>query len=230
MFRTLGYVMEVINACRNLPRGAIWHIERALSWIDPADLDGIAFVQLLDEIPDQLSRATYRRRCAKNEGFGFNGLYFASSGDTPAHIMLFVQDVYRGIPGIFKWTTVQTLQISRTIAHEVGHHLIEGKGYIFEPNENYETSGFEEEMADRYAFGILKKMRERWYYKLGSWTTKRIASFHYIVGLADWKERNYGKAAERWYTAWHLDPDRQDAVDWYWQAKKILKAQASRLS
>jgi hypothetical protein len=37
----------------------------------------------------------------------------------------------------------------------------------------------------------------------------------------DWREKKYKEAAERWYRAWHLDPDHQEAVNWYWRAKKL---------
>jgi len=214
--------MELVNACSNISRVITWQVRTALSWLDPVDLDGVAFVQMLDEIPEDLNTATDRRRHAKNEGFSLNGLYFEKQEDAPAHIVIFVREIYRAIPAIFKWTTVPTIIIGRTLAHELAHHVIAKGEFVFQHNEHARQFEYEEEIANRYAFEVLKQMKARWHYKLAFWLLKRIAAFHYVLGLADWKERKYEKAAERWYRAWLLDPDRQDAVDWYWHAKAFV--------
>jgi hypothetical protein len=67
-------------------------------------------------------------------------------------------------------------------------------------------------MANRYAFKILKRMNKRWRYKVGFWLSRRIASSHFISGLADWEQKKYAQAAERWYRTWLLDPNREDAI------------------
>jgi hypothetical protein len=215
--------VNVRNSCRSLPRGAIKQVKRALDWIHPVDLEGIVFVQLMDEMPEELVNTVERRRHARKEGFSFNGIYMSKLETEPAHIMLFIRDIYRGIPKIFELTTVPTLLICRTLAHEVGHHLVAKQGYIFQPDERYGKFDYEEEMANRYAFRVLKRMNKRWYYKLGSWLSRRIASFHFVGGLADWEQKKYESAAERWYRTWLLDPDREDAVTWYWHAKKVIE-------
>jgi hypothetical protein len=220
--------MQINNSCHKLPLGALWHIRRSISWINQADLKGIAFIQLAEQMPVPTERSQDWHKRAYAEGFSVNGLYVSRSGRVPAHIYLFIRDMYRGIPFFHKWSTVTTLNICRTIAHEVGHHLITHRGYIYQPDEKYKDVESVEAMADRYAFDVLKKMRERWYYRLGHKSIKHIAISHYIKGMLNWRDKNYEKAAENWYNSFHLDPDRQDSSYWYWRAKeKIISRESS---
>jgi len=194
-----------------------------LSWINQADLADIAFIKLMDKMPEPSNDSPEWHQRATAEEFSVNGLYLAQQGDTPAHILLFIRDMYRGIPRLYWWTPVPTLRVGRTLAHEVGHHLIAQRGYIFQPGEKVDQDEYEEEMANRYAFSVIKKMSQRWYYRLGQRLAKDLASTYYALGILDWNEKKYKEAAESWYRAWNLDPDHQEAVDLYWRAKKLSK-------
>jgi len=99
-------------------------VRRSLSWISPLDLDGVAFIKLMDEIEEPHAEAPGWHKQAKAEGTCINGMYLPSEGKSPAHITLYGRDLYRGIPRIYSWTTVPTLSICYTLAHEVGHHLM----------------------------------------------------------------------------------------------------------
>jgi hypothetical protein len=218
--------MELVNACTDLPFATRWHIRKVLGWIHPVDLDGIAFVRLVDKLPEpSIGDQTWHKR-ATEEGFSVEGLYVCRQGTHPAHLVLFIRDLYRAVPRVLQFSTVPTLLIGRSLAHEVGHHLVAKQGYIFEPNEKYQKFEYEEEMANRYAFSVLQRMYSRWHYRVGSWLSKRTAALHYVMATADWKEQKYAQAAECWYRAWLLDPDRQDAVDWFWRAKQASKDNA----
>ena len=46
--------------------------------------------------------------------------------------VLYVASLYRGIPKVYWLSPVITLQLARILAHEVGHHLIKQRGYVFE--------------------------------------------------------------------------------------------------
>src|SRR5262244_3452618 len=127
--------------------------------------------------------------------------------------------LYRGIPRLYRWTTVPTLSISYTLAHEVGHHLIATRGYVFQPHEKFKDDANREDFCNRYAFHVTQKMMAHWYYRLGQWALKDLASWYYIFGCRDWNEKKYKKAAERFYTSFHLDRNREDALNWYWRAK-----------
>lgn len=217
--------IPIINNSSKLPYGAIWHIRRSLSWINPVDLVGIGHIQLLDNIvePSQDSPEWHKR--AVSEEINVNGEYIRQHQTSPAYIILYIRDLYRGISPFYWWTPVTTLNICRTLSHEVGHHLIAQRGYVFQPGEKVTPAEFEEEMANRYSATVLQKMKKNWYYKLGQWAIKDLASKHFILGVLDWKEKKYKEAAERWYRAFHLDPERADALHWYLRAKEIIKTQ-----
>ena len=151
-------------------------------------------------------------------------MYVGQCGNHPAHVILYVRELYRSIPRLYWWTTVPTLLISYTLAHEVGHHLIAKRGYVFQPGETYECDANEEEFCDRYAFRVTQKMLERWYYRLGRSGLKDLAAWYYIFGCLDWEQGRYNKAAERFYTCFVLDQSREDALNWYRRAKEEGRA------
>jgi hypothetical protein len=113
--------------------------------------------------------------------------------------------------------------VARTLAHEVGHHLIAERGYVFAPGEKVEPAEYEEEMANRYSYSVIKRMRERWYYRLATWATKDLAGWHYVQGMLNWRDGKYEQAAQSWYKSFHLNPDREDAIYWYKRAGEAAK-------
>lgn len=220
--------MEIRNEATGKPLGLLWHVRRALSWIDPADLHGVGFIRLADEIPESDLKYNEVIKQAKAEGHSVSGVYYAKHGKTAPHILLVVKDKYRPIPSLYRLTPVTTLWIARTLAHEVGHHLVARRGYIFQPGEKFKHPEIEEEFCDRYAFGILKKMQKRWYYRLGMWGIKDLAGIQYMLGVLDWKDKKYKEAVERWYRAIVLDPDHREASYWYWRTKKMIESEQKR--
>jgi hypothetical protein len=217
--------MLVKNECKNSPLGLLRQVRRSLSWIHPADLHGIACIVLLDELEEpDLSSPEWHKR-AKAEGVCVSGQYLSAVGKLPAQGNLYVRALYRGIPLVYRWTTAPSLSICYTLAHEVGHHLIAKRGYIFQDNELFSHPENKEEFCNRYAFGVTKSMMSRWHYRLGMWALKDLAGWYYAVGSTDWKRKNFKKAAENFYTSFHLDPNREDALNWYMRAKDEGHAQ-----
>jgi hypothetical protein len=216
--------MLIKNECTNPPYGLLKQVRRSLAWISPLDLDGIAFILLADEIGEPNAESPEWHKTAKAEGIGISGMYVSQQKNSPAHIILYIRDLYRGIPSFYWWTTVPTLNNVYTLAHEVGHHLIEKRGYIFQPDERYKHDENEEDFCNRYAFNVTQKMMGHWYYRLGAWALRDLAGWYYIFGCLDWKEKKYKKAAERFYTAFHLDRNREDALNWYRRAKELSNA------
>jgi hypothetical protein len=212
--------MQIRNDCTDPPKGLLRHIQRSLKWINPADLEGIDFIWLTDKPSEQLVENNEGLKRATEEGYCAYGFYVPKKKGS-SYIMLFVKGLYQAISAdpIYRITPAPTLWITRTLAHEVGHHLVAQRGYIFEPSEKYKHKEIEEEFCDRYAFNVLKKMQGRWYYRLGMWALKDIADMHYHFGTKAWKSKDYERAAEHWYNAGQLNPDHQDAVRWYWLAK-----------
>ena len=116
---------------------------------------------------------------------GRRGQYFGPQGDLPATIVLYVPSLYRGIPKVYWLSPVITLQLARILAHEVGHHLIKQRGYVFERGERVEPREYEEELANRYSFSVRKRMLRRWYYRVADWLTPDLAGWHYVIGLVN---------------------------------------------
>jgi hypothetical protein len=194
-------------------------VRRALEWINPPDLVGVERIRLVDRIEEPHAQSPGWHRQAHAEAFGVLGLYMREEKNRPAYINLYVSDIYRGIPSPLYLTTIPTLLIAHTLAHEVGHHLVAARSYIFQPGEKYNHDQIEEEFCNRYAFGVLQRMKERRLYRAGAWVLRRLAGWHYGFGALEWREKRYQRAAERFYTAFHLDPGREDACYWYWRAK-----------
>jgi hypothetical protein len=211
--------MIIKNECTKPPRSLITQVRRSLGWISPLDLDGIAFVRLMNEIEEPHANSPDWHKRAKAEELCVTGQYSPKQGKSPAHIILYANGLYRGVPSVYRWTTVQTLNICYTLAHEVAHHLVARRGYVFQPDETFPHDENEEEFCNRYAFGVSKKMMKRWHYRLGMWALRDLAGWYYAFGCADWKDKNFKKASERFETAFHLDRNHTDALYWYWRAK-----------
>ncbi|HJQ24949.1 MAG TPA: hypothetical protein VKA60_13610 [Blastocatellia bacterium] len=214
-------MIQIINDCAHLPRGAIGQVRRSLTWVNPVDLDGVNFIRLWGDLPPLTEQSPNSLRVAQKEGHKVFGLYKPAEAGLPAHIMLVMNSIYWGVPSIYWRTGVPTLLIARNLAHEVAHHLVAKRGYIFEHNERRKKDTYEEVMADSYAAGVIRNMQRRWYYRLAQWLIKDLADHHYIAGMLDWKEENYKAAAEHWHKAWCLNRDLKEAWYWYERAKAM---------
>ncbi|MEK6288510.1 MAG: hypothetical protein AABO57_22565 [Acidobacteriota bacterium] len=213
--------MEIINQCHNPPRGALWHLRRSLGWINASDLEGLYCVRLLDALPEPNEESDEFYKYAWKEGHHIYGIYSPENRNTVSCITLNLGDIYRLVPFIYWWTTVPTLLIAHSLAHEVAHHLVATRGYVFKNGENLEHREYEEVAANRYAFYVVKKMEERWYYRLARWMIKDLADHHHVLALLDWREKKYEKSAEHWYRAWCLNPELDEAAYWYLRARKM---------
>jgi hypothetical protein len=203
-----------------LPWGTAWHVRRTLRWIHPADLVGIESIDLQTELPNATKDSPEWHRRASAEELTVTGFYTCKMNSRSATITLFIRDLYRGIPRAFWWSPVITLSFARTIAHEVGHHLIAERGYVFDKGERVHPDEYEEEMANRYSFSIVQKMTKRWHYRLGMNLAKYLATVHYSNGVTQWNAKNYERAAQCWYESFRLDPDLKEAIYWYRKAKE----------
>jgi hypothetical protein len=178
----------------------------------------------MDEIEEPDEQAPEWHKEAKAQGTCVNGQYFEATSKERANIILYGRDLYRGIPSAYSWTTVPTVSICYTLAHEVGHHLIATRGYIFQPLEQFKHAANQEDFCNRYAFSVAQKMMEHWYYRLGRWGLKDLAGWHSVFGYLDWKGKKYKEAAEHFYTSFHLDRNREEALNWYRRAKDEANA------
>src|SRR5882724_11676570 len=115
--------VRVINASSSPPFAVEWQTYRALRFIRPDHVMGVGYIRLEDRLPElnEASPDWARRAVAKKERV--YGWYAAHEDNDQAHIVLYVRQIYNGLPGFMWWTPLPTLRIVRTLAHEVAHHL-----------------------------------------------------------------------------------------------------------
>lgn len=202
--------MQIENHCSDAPRGVVRQVRRCLEWIESGDLKGVAFICLMDQMPSKVTSVD-------SQGNTY-GWYHLEMENTPPYIVLYIPNIYSGIPSFLWWTTIPTLRICRSLAHEVAHHVVAKRSYA-QDGEKIEE---EEAFANNYASGVLRRMTERWIYRLGDWCMKEMAGWYYAFGNVDWRFGRYSDAASRFFKAWDLDPQHEDAAYWYWRAKKII--------
>jgi len=202
--------MYIENQCSNPPLGLIWQVRRSLQWINQSDLIGLNLICLMNEVPVSVGDSS---------GSGHvQGFYHFQTSESPPRISLAVKQIYSAIPSFLWWSTVPTLRISRTLAHEIAHHLIATRGYVIRAGESLEN---EELLADEYANAVLQSMKIQWTYKAGHWCIKELASWHFAFGLVDLREEKYKSASDRFLKAWDLNPDHKDAADFYWRTREM---------
>jgi hypothetical protein len=213
--------MRIMVECSTLPLGARWFIRNSLKWIPEIDQAGIECIYLRDKLPQSTLQSPKWHTSREKEGLVTGAVYAVKTSISPPHIVLFIKDLYYAIPSIVRFSPMTGLYIAQHVAHEVGHHLIEERGYVFVPSEKYPSDKYEEEMANRYAFEILNKMKKRWYYKLGDRLMKHISAVYFGLGSGHWKKKEYAKSVAYWYKSWLLDPENQRTAEWYWRAKNM---------
>jgi len=152
--------IEVEATC--FPRVTKWHVWCVLAWFTQRDLEGLELIRVIDDClydPESAKVPPYLR------GFLHNGHYLRKMKDRPAQVVLYANDVYFGIPKLLMASPMATVKIARTLAHELGHHVIATRGYITNHWEKYKPrygvrNPYEEKMADAYASDLMEKMQK----------------------------------------------------------------------
>jgi len=204
-----------------------WHLQRVLEWFSVEDLSGLESIQLIDECPDDLESCRVARHLW---GFLYNGHYSRRTRHQPAEIVLYLRDVYFGIPKLLMVTPVARLRLAAKLAHEVGHHVIATRGHIHDTSERYrpwvsKQNPHEEERAEAYASEVVGRMLHRWPYRLGRWLARRVSSLLFHAGIQDYADGNYLSAASLESRAYTLNPDNKSAGQCYRHAMEKLKTQ-----
>jgi hypothetical protein len=149
-------------------------------------------------------------------------MYFPKNNTDPAFITFFTEAMYFPLDVILRFPPITTIYFAQIVAHEVAHHLIATRGYIFAPGEKYGSDPYEEEMANRYAFEIVTRMKKRRHYRFADRVLKFFSAVHFEDGRQNWLRQNYVSAARSWYKAWLLDLSNETAGDLYWQARSKI--------
>jgi hypothetical protein len=185
-------------------------------------------IRVIDECPDE--ELDPGRIPAYMRGFLYNGQYLNAKKNRPAHIVLFANDIYFGIPRALLISPVATLKMARTLAHEVGHHVIAGRGYIYRSSEKHRPwNGIrnpqEEQTADRYASDITEGMLQHWPYRLAKSVSRMFSRLLHRAGLRNYWKENYQTAASLLARAHSLDLANEEAGQAYRHAMEKLKTQ-----
>jgi hypothetical protein len=219
--------MRIEVESTHFPRLMKWHVHRVLKWIDPRDLEGLESIKVIDDCPDDPEYIKLPRYLM---GFLYNGHYSSRKKDQPAQVVLYANDIWFGIPTLLIAAPMTTLRVARTLAHEVGHHLIATRGYIYKPSERHHQSDgrrdpYAEKMADSYAADVINRMLRHLPYKLGNLMARRLSNSLYQWGLADYWAGDYQAAASKQARAETLNPENEDAGQCFRHAMEKLKAQ-----
>jgi len=221
--------IEVKTTC--FPRLTERHTRRVLKWIGRRDLEGLEVIEVIDECPDDPESLKVRPFL---RGFLNNGHYLRKMKNRPAQVVVYARDVYFGIPTLLVASPVATLKLARTLIHEVGHHVIATRGYIYKPWEKYKPwngirDPYEEKMVNAYSSDVIERMLKHRPYKLGKVMARTLSSFLYKAGIQDYWDENYQSAASLFARAHSLDPENEDAGQCYRHAMEKLKTQAPPL-
>jgi hypothetical protein len=209
-----------VDKVEGIPAGTKRALLNCFQWIPELDLVGIDRVEFLGTLSDlSFEPVWWAKRCKEKEEIWVNGVYCRKHEGKPAFICFFLKALYSPLWEVIRFRPMTTLYFSRFVGHEVGHHLIATRGFVFAPDEKYESDVYEEEMANRYAFQVVQRMKSKWYYRLADRVLKFFSKVHFEDGRQNWKKEKYAAAASSWYKAWLLDHDNEKASELYWQAK-----------
>ncbi|HZI60317.1 MAG TPA: hypothetical protein VFD62_06380 [Pyrinomonadaceae bacterium] len=208
-------------------RTAKWHVWRVLKWINQEDLKDLHAIKIID---DRSNDPEYVKRPRYLSGFLYNGHYEFKTKDRQARVVLYANDIFFGIPYIMMHTPVATLKVASTLAHEIGHHVVATKGYIYKPWEKYRpwngvNDPCEEKMVELYAADVIERMARHWRYKFGKFLAGKLANFLYDAGRQEYWDGDYVRSAKLAFHAYHLDPTNLAANQCYRHAMEKLKTQ-----
>jgi hypothetical protein len=220
--------MEIVNYAENAPRGTIWHLKQAIKWLNPADLEELSYVVLFDDMPEVTEDTPEDIKRNLELGLLCPGQYIPRKGDDPPYIMLFLKVIYRPIPAIYFLSPMTTIRLTDQIAHGVAYHVLATRKGKYTAGEEFVENEEDEWFVEKYVSSVIKKLQSRWYYRFGQWLSRDLAERYYIFGIQDWKAKHYDKAAENWRKARMLNPNHENATQWYWHAKEMLDNKLNR--
>ena len=174
--------MQILNESNKSLFFSSYVIRRSLKRIPEIDRAGIEFLYLRDKMPkSDFESPKWHIESELNDAY-VSAVYSPKTESKQPYIIIFLEAVDFIIPKICWLTQLSDLYITRLLAHEVAHHLISTRGFLFEPREKYTSDMYEEEMADRYAFEIVSKMEKKFYYQLGKKLMKLVSGVYSLYG------------------------------------------------
>lgn len=219
--------MRIEVDAKYFPSLTEWHIQRALRWASPRDLEGLELIRVIDDSHDDPESAKLPQYL---KGSPSRGMYLRQTATHGAQILLYGNYLYLGLPKFFMRSSMVTLNLTRILAHELGHHVIATRGYIYQPGEKYKPwdgirNPYEEKMADAYAADVMGRMLRQRRYKLARSLARMLSTLLYKAGIQDYWDGNYQVAASREFLSYNFNPDNEAAGQCYRHAMEKLKTQ-----
>jgi len=208
--------LEIECVCSNPPWRLFRQVKTCLNWINKDDLQGLGKIILTDEV---INAETITNDAASRRGF-----YEFGTENSPPVIYLTIPEFYKFVPSWLRWSPLITLRICRTLAHEVGHHV----SIMNDDQLKIAAASQAELLATNYAASVIELMTRGWYYKMGRFLIREIAEWYFIAGLVDAKYECYQRAAKRFYAAWHLAPEMENAATYYWGVRRAYEKEAGQ--
>jgi hypothetical protein len=221
--------MKIQVESSNIPSCMTWHVRRALKWIPATDLFGLDLIRLFEKYPVQ-NRVTGQPEASDPTSppvyLGYkssSGFYSQRFMTNPPLIGLISEGLFAGLPGVFKYTPLATLRIAGVLAHEVGHHLIHTRGYVFNPNElrNGKNGAEAEGLADLYAAEKTARMAKRVSYKIAGPISCSLSTLYYQRGVLASEKEHYRRASYYFYCAYKLDESSDAGKAWKYVLAKV---------
>jgi hypothetical protein len=205
--------VKIKNLCSRKIWGLEFYVKKIVEKIGYSKFRGIESIILLDEVsiltydlPEDITKLISRQ-------YRMLGYYLPGYLSRSPHIVLFIHEIYRGIPFPLYLMPIVVLKMTKALTHELGHHLITYKQKIISDNK-------EEIIIGRYTRGILGQLIKNPQFRFWNWCLRELSSWHFAFAKADYKLNDLANAEKHFYTSWQLDPKNEEAAEWYWYIKK----------
>jgi hypothetical protein len=215
--------VEVLNFCDGAPRSLERQVITVLRLMGAPDLAGLRRIMLEDRLPDPTREDADRYKEVLALGEPLYGWYAEATPTEPTTIGVHIPDVLGGLPRFLWWTPCATILIARTVAHEMGDHLLSVAGTIFDSEAAEDTE------AHRHAVELLNAMAKRWRYRFAGRILRWLGGKQSAMAVSYWEKTDYRSALFHWGRATNLGTTRGDAGYWYDRAREkcILAASTS---
>ena len=192
----------------------LWQVRRSIRFLKLKELGGTWRIILMDSSPE----TAFDNGSSGGKRLGF---YLQSeSSRSLATIELYLDPIIDGIPKIFWLSTVPMILITKTLSHEVAHHLhLDRKRSVLSKLKTKDP----EEVAKQFAAKILLQMRNSWKYFIGFWLIKELAFYYYCQGIFAFEKHKYSLSANHYFNAWRLDTTLYEVAERHWAAKEREK-------
>ena len=156
---------------------------------------------------------------AKSNGYRVLGFYELKGNAGEVQVTLFVNEIFRGIPLVFRFTPVVLFRLISALSSEV---VCKSKDFEVKSFEKYKYNSDDENERAIFEFSnqILIDTKRKIRYLFWAFCSNEISQWHLSNAFLDYKEEKYETAKNRFYTAWQLNHENEIASKWYWNLRE----------